>query len=88
MVNEEIENVRKNGLNEEDFVRNKKRLYGEYITEYNSVEETARIVFTDYLKGLNSFDYLEVYDEITKEYVEKVLNEIFVTEKEVNVIVR
>ena len=87
-VNKEIEKARQEGLNEKDFLRNKKKLYGDYIAEYNSVDETARVFMSDYFKGINSFDYLEKYDEVTKEYTEKVLKEIFVEEAEVNSIVK
>ncbi len=82
-LNEVLEEARKSGLNEEDFSRNKKKLYGDYVSEYNSVEETARIFLTDYFKGIDSFDYFTKYEEITKEYAEKILREIFVEEKEV-----
>lgn len=87
-VNKEIENARKNGLNEKDFIRNKKKLYGDYITEYNSVDETARMFLADFFKGVNSFEYLEKYKEITKEYAQEILNEIFVEEREVTSIVK
>ena len=87
-VNKEIENAKKNGLNEQDFLRNKKKLYGDYITEYNSVEETARMFLSDYFKDVNSFSYLEKYETVTKEYAEKILNEVFKEEKEVISIVK
>ncbi len=87
-VNNEIENAKKAGLNKEDFERNKKKLYGDYITEYNSVDETARMFLSDFFKGVNSFEYLEKHEEITKEYAEKLLKEIFVEEREVTSIVK
>ena len=37
----------------------------------------------DYFKGINSFEYLENYNQITKEYLEQILKEIFVEEKQV-----
>ena len=82
-INEEITNAIKKGLNEEDFERNKKKIYGEYITDYNSVEETARIFLADYFKGINSFDYLEEYNNVTKEYAESVLKDVLDLNKEV-----
>ena len=82
-VNEEIQNAVKNGLNEKDFERNKKMIYGNYITDYNSVDETARMFLADYFKGINSFDYLEEYGNVTKEYAENVLKEVFDLNKEV-----
>lgn len=86
-INEEIVNAIKNGLDEEDFNRNKKKIYGDYIIEFNSVEETARMFLADYFKGVNSFEYLEEYNNITKEYAEDVLKEVFSIDKEVKSIV-
>ena len=86
-INEEIENAIKNGLNEEDFLRNKKKIYGDHIVEYNSVEDTARMFLVDYFKGVNSFDYLEEYENVTKEYAEKVLKQVLDKSKEVTSIV-
>ena len=31
----------------------------------------------DYLKGINSFDYIELIDTVNKEYAEQVLKEVF-----------
>lgn len=87
-IKEVIEEAKQNGLNEEDFLRNKKKLYGDYITEYNSVDETARMFLADYFKGINAFDYLNKYEEVTKEYAEKILGKVFVEEKRVTSIVR
>lgn len=86
-VKEEIENAKVNGLNKEDFERNKKKLYGDYISEYNSVDETARMFLSDYFKGINSFEYLERYNEITKEYAEDILKKVFLEEKQISSIV-
>ena len=75
-IKEEIENQKKNGLNEADFTRNKKKLYGSYIAEFNSVEDTARLFLTEYFRGVNGFDYLEKYKEVTKEYAEEILKDL------------
>ena len=87
-IKEVIEEAKQNGLNEADFLRNKKKLYGDYITECNSVDETARMFLADYFKGINAFDYLNKYEEVTKEYAEKILGKVFVEEKRVTSIVR
>ena len=86
-VKKEIETAKINGLNKEDFERNKKKLYGDYISEYNSVDETARMFLTDYFKGINSFEYLEKYNEVTKEYSDEILKKVFIEEKRISSIV-
>lgn len=77
MFKEEIENYKNNGLNIDHFERIKKKIYGDYVVEYNSVSEIARMFLTDHMKKISSFDYIEQYKVITKEYVEQVLKEIF-----------
>ena len=39
---QEIKNIKQNGINENDFTRTKKMIYGQYVKEYNDVSEIAR----------------------------------------------
>ena len=39
------------------------------------------MVISDYFKGVNSFDYVEVYNKIDKSYVEDVIRKHFNKEK-------
>ena len=32
---------------------------------------------SDYFKGINSFNYLEYYNTVSKEYAQNILNEVF-----------
>ena len=82
-LNKEILETKKQGINKGDFERIKKMIYGEYVKEYNEVGNIARMFISDYFKGINSFEYLENYNQITKEYVDQVLKEIFIEEKQV-----
>ena len=75
-----IENFKKNGLNDEHFNRIRKKVYGNYVVEYNSVGDIARMFLSDKMKGINSFDYIEEYNTVTKEYVEEILKNVFKTE--------
>ena len=59
MFKEEVKKFIQNGVNENDFERTKKMIYGEYIKEYNDVVDISRMFLSDYFKGINSFDYLE-----------------------------
>ena len=36
---------------------------------------------SDYFKGINSFDYLEEYNQVTKEFAEQILKDTFNEEK-------
>ena len=82
-LNNEIKNLIQNGINEDDFNRVKKMVYGDYVKEYNDVGNIARMFLTDYLKGINSFDYLETIDIITKEYAEQLLKEVLNEDKQI-----
>ena len=81
-IDEEIEKMQKDGLNEENFNRIKRKIYGDYVIEYNSVANIGRMFLADSMKGLNSFDYIEDFETVTKEYAQNVLNEIFKKENE------
>ena len=82
-LNIEIKKLKNDGVNEADFERTKKTIYGQYVKEYNEVGDIARMFLADYFKGINSFEYLENYNQITKEYLEQILKEIFVEKKQV-----
>ena len=42
----------------------------------------------DYFKGINSFDYIESHKQVSKEYVEEILNEVFREDKMILSIVK
>lgn len=82
-ITEEIEKTKKEGLNKQDFNRIKKKIYGGFISEYNDVSDISRMILSDYFKGINSFDYIENYNQVTIEYAMQILNDIFVEDKKV-----
>ena len=83
-----VKQLKENGINQKDFERLKKMVYGRYIREYNDVSDIARMFLTDALKGICSFDYLEEIEGITVEYLEQLLNDIFKENKMVISIVK
>ena len=64
-------------IDNKEFDRIKKRIYGDYVKEYNDVENIARMFLADYFKEINSFDYLEEISTINEQYVEQILNQVF-----------
>ena len=72
-----VRDFKENGINENDFNRMKKMIYGGYVKEYNDVVDISRMFLADYFKGINSFDYLEEIEGINVEYLEQVLNDVF-----------
>ena len=87
-IEKEIEKLKQNGLELDHFERIKKMLYGDSVKEFNSVSNIARMFVTDYCKGVNSFEYLENYKQITVEYATEILKEVFMKEKTVLSIVK
>ena len=87
-IKEVVEIYKNNGLDEEHFGRIKKKVYGDYVVEYNSVADIARMFLADKMKQINSFDYIEEYNSVTKEYTEEVLKNVFKTENMIMSVVK
>ena len=82
-LNKTIENLKQHGLDAQEFERSKRKIYGDYVTEYNSVGDIARMFLADAMKGIFSFDYIEKYETVTKEYTEEILKNIFKQENKI-----
>ena len=82
-IKKEIKNIKQNGITEEDFERIKKMLYGNTVKEFCDVQDICRMFIGDYMKGINSFNYIETYKQITIEYAMQILGEVFKEEKTV-----
>ena len=78
---ESIRKLKNSGINKEDFERLKKMIYGNYVREYNDVQDIARMFLADYFKGIYSFDYLEEIEGINVEYLNQLLEEVFKEDK-------
>ena len=80
-LKEKIKQTKENGINKQDFDRIKKMLYGDYIKEFDDVTDIARIFLADFMKGINSFDYIDEITEIDLEYANQILEKYFVEDK-------
>ncbi len=87
-VKNKLSEFKQNGLNEEDFERTRKLIYGGFIKQYNDVIEIARMFLSDFMKGINSFDYLEEIDTIDLNFTNQVLKNIFREDKMVLSVVK
>lgn len=91
-VKNKIENIvkkyQKSGLDAEHFNRIRKKIYGNYVVEYNNVGNIARMFLADSIKEINSFDYIEKFNEVTKEYTEDVLKNVFKRENMIMSVVK
>lgn len=88
MLKDEVQKLKKSGINLEDFARIKRKIYGDFVTEFNEVSSISRMFLADSIKEINSFDYVDKYEEITEEYATNVLNEVFNDDKMVLSVVK
>lgn len=79
----EIKKMKENDIDLAHFQRVKNMIYGNYVKEYDDVAEICRMFVGDYMKGINSFEYIEEYEQVTPEYTKQVLEEVFKKEKTV-----
>ena len=79
----EIKQMKENDIDSAHFQRVKNMIYGNYVKEYDDVAEICRMFVGDYMKGINSFEYIEEYEQVTPEYTKQVLEEVFKEEKTV-----
>ena len=73
----EIENRRKNGFSDDEFMRVKKAFYGSYLRAFNNVETVGNMITRYILNGVNIFSFKEIYDSINSDYITEVFDEIF-----------
>lgn len=87
-IKNEIEFFKARGILNEDFERVKKKLYGEYVKDYNDPDNIASSVLADYFNNINSFDFFEEFDCIRKDDVIEVLNSVFNEDRKVISIIK
>ena len=68
-------------IEQENFERSKKRLLGEFISDYDDVEQIGRMFLADSIRNINTLEYIDKIQEVSIDYVEKIRNKMF-TENE------
>lgn len=71
-----LEKAKETGLNEEDFMRIKKKFLGEALRQFNSVERIAHSFMSNFFRGVNIFEYVETYEKITIEDVNNAIKDL------------
>ncbi len=87
-LEEGIEDLKKNGIQDEEFERIKKKLYGEFVKSYNDAGNIATSFVQNYFRAINPLDYFEEFKGLDKEYVMQILNMVFQKDKKVVSIVK
>lgn len=76
-VVEEIGNLRSKGLDQKNYERIKRAMNGRFIRHLNSIERISHMFISVYFKDVNMFDYFNVYDNMSFDYVKAVFDEHF-----------
>lgn len=77
----EIRKFRSNGLDPQTFDRLLKASKGRFLRQMNSVESISRMFINLYFKGVTMFDYLDVYDTMSFDYIMDVFDMHFDIER-------
>ncbi|HHV98120.1 MAG TPA: insulinase family protein [Clostridiaceae bacterium] len=77
IISSKIEEFHKTGLNREDYERIRKAVNGKFLRRFNSVENISHLFVSVYFRGVNIFDYLDVYDKMNFEYINEIFSKHF-----------
>ncbi len=72
-----IEEIKAQGISQEDFEISLKKLYGGAVLAFNDVDDMANNIIDAYFNGQGLFDTLDLYKTVTKEEVEAAVRESF-----------
>lgn len=76
-VMKEINKVKRHGFKKESIIRIKRKFTGRYISSFNSLQAIASLFTSYYIKGMDCFEYLDLLEEITYDYIVEVFNSHF-----------
>lgn len=77
MILEQAAKWKEYGLNQDDFERTKKLMYGKYVKSFNSIEAIGNAFCSDYFLGIEPFAFLKVYETLTFEEAQKRFHDLF-----------
>jgi len=77
IISGKIEEFHKKGLDREDYERIRKAVKGRFLRRFNSVENISHLFISVYFRGVNIFDYLDVYDKMNFEYINEIFSKHF-----------
>jgi len=87
-IKDAIMKFKEDGIDEEIFERIKKRLIGDYIRQFNSVDKISHMFMANIFRGVDIFEYVNRYFEIEISDIKEVMDKYFDFEKEALSIVK
>ncbi len=73
--------AKKGKISEDEFLRAKKVIWGDYVRTFNNVEKTAQMFLRNTLKGINTLNFKEIFDKTDIDFVNKKYKELFAENK-------
>lgn len=79
-IKKAVASLKANGIDDEQFENARRSLYGREIMEYNDIDAIANAVISAHFNGYSVFDAMEIYKSVTKEDIEKRLENMMMEE--------
>ncbi len=73
-INEAIKKMRETGIDEADFERTRRKLYGRTVMSFNDIDEIANDLVGAHFDKCGVFDDIDIFRELKVEDVENILN--------------
>lgn len=83
-----VETLKNEEITKEDFERSKKRIFGEFVTSFDDVEEIGRMLLSDKMHHINTLESADKIQNITYEYVKNIQRQMFDNDESVISIVK
>lgn len=81
-----IEEIKKNGLDKEEFEMTRNAISGRILRRLNSPESMGRMFAASYLQGVDAFDYFTAYGTITIDECSHIFEEIFLKPMAISIV--
>lgn len=79
-IKKAVAELKANGIDDNQFENARRSLYGREIMEYNDIDSIANAMISAHFNGYSVFDAMEIYKSVTKEDIEKRLENMMMEE--------
>lgn len=79
-IKKAVASLKANGIEDNQFENARRSLYGREIMEYNDIDSIANAIISAHFNGYSVFDAMEIYKSVTKEDIEKRLENMMMEE--------
>ena len=79
-IKKAVAELKANGIDDSQFENARRSLYGREIMEYNDIDSIANAMISAHFNGYSVFDAMEIYKSVTKEDIEKRLENMMMEE--------